>query len=177
MTWMTKSDNPNRAGRHCGMLFLLLLLISANAWALSSDKDQPIEVEADGVEINDSTGVSTYVGNVIISQGSMRLDADRVTIFQKNKRTDKVVATGRPVKFEQKPDGKRGVIKGHANRVEYYATSEMVELIGNAKLTQKGDTFASDRIRYNRKQELVQAGSRAEGSQRVKIKIQADSVN
>jgi len=153
-----------------------LLLLSSQALALSSDKDKPIEVEADGVEIDDSKGTQVFTGHVVITQGSFRIAADQVTVYNKNKKTDKIIATGKPVKFKQRPDGKKSDVHGRALRIEYFAVSEIVELIDDAKLTQDGNTFASDRIRYNRKKALVQAGASAKGKQRVKIRIQPQNV-
>ena len=42
----------------------LLLLVPLTAAALSTDRDQPIELEADQAELDNSTGVSVYSGNV-----------------------------------------------------------------------------------------------------------------
>ncbi|MCU7958411.1 MAG: lipopolysaccharide transport periplasmic protein LptA [gamma proteobacterium symbiont of Bathyaustriella thionipta] len=156
-------------------LFLLLLL-STQAAALSSDKDQPIEVDADGVELDDNKGTQIFSGDVIITQGSFRVTADKVTVIRSNDKTDKIVAIGKPVKFKQRQDGKKTDVRGQALRIEYFADSEIVDLINKARVTQDGDVFASDRIRYNRKKSLIQGGSKAGGKQRIKIRIQSKNL-
>jgi len=153
-----------------GWLGIVLLLVSGSVWALSSDKDQPIELEADSVEIDDRTGISTYQGNVVIRQGSIRITADKVTVYQKDKRTDKIHAVGEPVTYQQvTDDGKE--VNGRARQAEYHTASDELYLIGNALLTQGKDSFASDRITYDRKRALVKAGASAQGKERVRITI------
>ena len=66
-----KSSNRGAGRGARAMIFALCLgFVPAALWALASDREQPITVEADGVEINDRTGVSVYKGNVVIRQGS-----------------------------------------------------------------------------------------------------------
>ncbi|MBA1331005.1 LptA protein, partial [Candidatus Endoriftia persephone str. Guaymas] len=64
-------------------LLLLLLLLPLQARALSGDREQPIYLEADSVEIDEASGVSVYIGNVVVSQGSMRLEADKMWIHRR----------------------------------------------------------------------------------------------
>ncbi len=153
------------------LLGLALAAWSGTAPALSSDKEQPINLEADSVELDEGTGVSVYQGNVDLKQGSMRLEADKVTVHLAGSRPSKVVAEGRPVKFQQRPDNSKQLIEGRARRAEYRMDSEELVLIGGATLTQGKDSFASDRIVYDRVQARVKAGAAAQGKERVKITI------
>jgi len=58
-----------------------LLIIQANwAQAESSDRDQPIDLEADSVQVDDAKQTSTYVGNVILKQGSLLIKADKLIV-------------------------------------------------------------------------------------------------
>ena len=154
------------------LLLILPLLLPAVPAALESDKEQPILVEADGADINDRTGISVYTGNVIITQGSIRLEADKVTITQRESESDHILAEGKPVKFQQQQEGQQEPIRGQAQKTEYYMDSEIVYMTGDAVLRQGKDTFKSDRITYDRRKAQVRAGSSAEGSQRVRISIQ-----
>jgi lipopolysaccharide export system protein LptA len=153
------------------MAVLGLILLPGAAPALETDREQPILVEADGVEINDRSGVSTYTGNVVIRQGSIRIEADRVTVHQKQPESDKVIAEGDPVRFQQQPDDGE-LIKGRARRAEYQVDSELLYLVGDAWLSQGSDSFASDRITYDRGRALVKAGASAQGKQRVRVTIE-----
>lgn len=143
-----------------GLSAVLLLVWAAGAPALSGDQKQPIQVEADGVEIDDGKQVSIYTGNVEVQQGSMRLRAEKITIHHRQSRQPyRIVAEGRPARFRQlvKKDGKE--VKAQAKRMEYDANSEEILLIGKAVLTQGKDSFRSDRILYDRNKAVVKAGA------------------
>jgi len=147
-----------------------LLLACAGAAALESDRDQPIELAADSVDIDEGKGLSTYKGDVDLRQGTIRVRADVVTVHQNGRKPSKIVAQGRPVKFEQQST--KGPVKGEAQRVEYEVNSENLVLIGDAVLTQGNDSMRSDRIIYDRVKSVVKAGAAAEGKQRVRISIE-----
>lgn len=154
-------------------LLLILMLGSGTALALSGDKNQAIELEADSVDIRESEGFSVYQGNVVLRQGSIEVMADKVTVDHKDGKPSKVVASGNPVRFRQSPGDDKPDIKGQANQVEYRVDSEELILSGKARLTQGKDSFASDRIVYDRVKAVVKAGAAAKGSERVRITIQA----
>lgn len=155
---------------HHTKLFILLLSLcfSLPAFALSSDKDQPIEMAADGVDVDEAKALATYKGNVELVQGSMRLNADTVTVKRQPNKTHLITAIGK-VRFSQKSN--KGPVTATANKAEYQAHSELLRLIGKAKLTQNGDTIRSDRITYDRARHKVKAGAAAKGKERVRITI------
>lgn len=152
-------------------VIMLMLFWGNQVFALSNDKDQPIDIAADSVDMNEAKGISIYKGDVELNQGSIRLLADKVTIYNRAKKPHKVVAIGRQVKFRQLPDNSKHYIQGRANRAEYLVDSEELTLIGNAELKQAKDTFRSDRIIYDRVRSVVKAGAAAKGKERVKITI------
>lgn len=151
---------------------IALLLPPLAAFALTADKNQPVNVEADSVQIDDKKGVSIYKGNVVITQGSLRLDADTVTIYNPNKGLDKIVAEGGPAHFKQRPDNKDEDTRAQAARIEYHAADEKILLLNNAHIWQDKNEFSGDKIEYDTKQNLVSASKSATGSGRVQVTIQ-----
>ncbi|WP_078117921.1 lipopolysaccharide transport periplasmic protein LptA [Thiosocius teredinicola] len=151
------------------LLALLLVVLTATATALESDKQQPIQLAADSVDVDQSKGVSIYRGDVDLRQGSIHLQADVVTVQHRGKKPSKIVAEGRPVKFSQQSN--KGPVKGQARRAEYEVNSENLVLIGDAVLVQGKDSMRSDRIVYDRVRSVVKAGAAAKGKQRVQITI------
>jgi lipopolysaccharide export system protein LptA len=161
--------------KQLALLITILLLVSAPfaAVALEGDVSKPIEVEADSVEIDEKSGKSTYKGNVILTQGSIQLKADRITVIQHKKKSDQIMAVGNPATLTQKSGkGKKGV-KGRSKRMEYSVDSDILYLIGNATLIQGKDTFKSDRIAYDRRKALIKGGTSAKGKQRVRVTIKS----
>jgi lipopolysaccharide export system protein LptA len=153
------------------LIFTLCCLISNSAWALSTDKDQPVSIEADSVDIDESTETAIYRGNVILIQGSINLNASRVVVHKFQSDNAHIEATGKQVQFSQKQDKTGELIKGRADKAEYGINSARLELTGDASLVKGNNTFKNDRIIYDREKAVVQAGSSAKGSERVKITI------
>lgn len=154
-------------------LVLCALLAAGEARALSSDKDQPIRIEADSVVIDDGRGIATYRGNVHYSQGSAQLRADEVVVYSADrKQVDKVVATGAPASFRQRPDNKDEDIRGEARRIDYFATEGRIVLEGDGHLFQGQNEFAGDRIEYQIGAEVVKALRAPDSGARVQVIIQ-----
>ena len=158
-------------------LSLLLLLLTGTASALQSDLQQPITVEADGMDIDEGQRTNTYRGNVVLHQGTITLKADKVTVILGSKpgESNRVVAEGKPATLQQLPDGKQEYVVGRANRLEYSVDQETLVLTGNASLRQGQDNFKSDRIVYDRAKAMIRAGASAQGNQRVRVTIGSQS--
>jgi len=153
------------------LLLTLCLCLPSTGFALKTDKNQPIYVEADGVDLDDKKGISIYKGNVVLTQGSIVLKADKLVVTQKKSKKDHIEATGKPVTFQQQVEGKKAMVKGRARKVDYASDSEILYLTGGAVLTQGKDTFKSDKITYDRARAVVKAGASAKGSARVRVTI------
>ncbi|MGK2953656.1 MAG: lipopolysaccharide transport periplasmic protein LptA [Thiobacillus sp.] len=128
---------------------LCAALLASPALAEKADRDKPVNLEADSVTLDDMKKISIYEGNVILSQGTMMLRADRIQVSQTAAGLDKVVATGRPVSFRQKIDGREEYIEGVSDRIEYDSVNSQLELIGQARLRRNGDELRGARISYN----------------------------
>lgn len=135
-----------RRGVHAA---LCAALLASPAHAEKADRDKPVNLEADSVTLDDIRKISVYQGNVVLSQGTMMLRADRVQVTQNADGLDTVLATGRPVSFRQKVDGRDVFIEGFANRVEYANATSQLELIGEAHLRRGSDELRGAQISYN----------------------------
>ena len=146
------------------LLGLGLLFSAASAWALPSDRDQPIRVQADSAELDDAKGVAVYRGGVVITQGTLKITGDTVTITQDaNGDIDVFTAVGKPAYYEQKPAENKAVVQAYGLTIQYFAANERIVLIDQAKVIQEGNTFESEKIVYDTQRQIVNAG-RATGS-------------
>jgi len=128
---------------------LCAALLGAPAHAEKADRDKPVNLEADTVTLDDVRKVSVYQGNVVLSQGTLMLRADRVQVTQNASGLDKLSATGRPVAFRQKLDGRDEFIEGYADRIEYDSVNSQLEMIGQAQLRRGDDELRGAQISYN----------------------------
>ena len=147
---------------------MMLLALPLYSHALPSDANQPIKLLADKATYSERTGVTSYSGNVIITQGTLKLTADDITMNLSPQRIiNSAVATGRPATMQQVITPEKGLAKGQANTIDYNAVTGIITLTGNAKLTQNGASFAGNVIRYSLKAGDVEAT--AGGNQRVEL--------
>lgn len=137
---------------------LLLLFLSTQAYALSSDVKQPVHIEADSAEFNKAAGTAVYTGNVEIKQGTLEISASRVDIIAPNNEIKEIKAKGQPIKFKQKMDDGKNA-NGQAANMVYFVKQKRLLLTGNARLNQDRDTFASNRIEYMTATGQLRAGN------------------
>jgi len=108
-----------------------------------------VNVSADKIEVNQKTGRSKYIGNVVLVQGTLRIEANEVTVHLRNGELDKVFANGNPVTFRQLLDGQPEEIHGSALRVQYFALENRVDLFDRVSFRQGEDVFKSPVVHYN----------------------------
>lgn len=140
-----------------------LLLCSLTAQALPDDPQQPITIESDSAERNEQTGLTEYRGNVVIRQGSVLIDADRVTIHYKDNKVSRIVSLGTPASYQQQPQVEGGMVIARGEIIEYKLADDMINLKNNASLSRNGTLIKGERITYDLKNETWKAkgGDRA----------------
>ena len=137
---------------------VIAISINAHAWALSTDKDQPIEIQANSAELDDKKGVTVYHGNVVVTQGSIRMTGDTMTVhYTKDQDLDTVVMEGHPATYRQLPDKSEVYDEAEALRMEYYQLKTLIVLIDNALVKQEEFRFSGNRIEYDTKLSQIRA--------------------
>lgn len=155
--------------RAVGCLALGLGLLAARAQALPEDREQPIHVTADAaVQENDTV---TYKGNVVIVQGTIRIAADQVLIYHDKGKLQRAVATGKPVRFQEQPDLKGGLVTGHAGTLIYYNADQRVELIKDALVDRDQSTLKGQRIEYLLATKVLRADGAAANTQSGRVEM------
>jgi lipopolysaccharide export system protein LptA len=121
--------------KHAAIAALLVLALPAAALAQGSgllgkhDTDKPVEIEANKSEYDDKAKTVTYSGNVIVTQGAIRLRADTLKSEQTNNR---ILANGKVVVTSPTS----GTVTG--NNGIYDLTRKIVTLSGNVVLNKPG---------------------------------------
>ncbi|MFI3220719.1 MAG: lipopolysaccharide transport periplasmic protein LptA [Methylococcales bacterium] len=156
-------------------LILLLGFYSAVAFALDSDKDQPINIDSNTATYDDAAATSIYTGKVVSIQGSLRVESDKLVVYFKDGEAEKLVFTGKRAKFRQTPKEGDEDITGEALTGEYYPKKNLLVLIDEATVWQGNGTYSSKLIEYDSRNSVVKAGETASDDKRVHVTLQPKS--
>jgi len=140
------------------LLMTLLTSIPASVWALSSDRDQPVNITADRMRADERQGISRYQGDVFLKQGSLEIRGDELTVHLQEGAVTRIIAVGEPAKLQQQPDN-REMVYSEARRMEYNTRSGELLLIDNARVKQGANRFSGTRIHYDTRNSIVTANS------------------
>jgi lipopolysaccharide export system protein LptA len=138
----------------------LALCFAAPAQAEKADREKNIEFQGDSGGGNAETKTGELVGHVIITQGTMTIQADRVTFRQNADNSLSATAYGDPVRFREKRDGTDDYYEGFAQRIVYDGEKRFVELFENALLKKSGNEIRSNYISYSAATENFSAEGR-----------------
>ncbi len=136
-----------------------LILLAPLASAEKFDVEQEIKISSSRQAADLKNKIFSYIDNVIISQGTLTINADLVQVITQDKSENKTyIAKGSPATFEQTlEDG--SPINLQANEIRYEPAKNIVVISGNALLTQEGSEVSGSKITYNFETEYVNAES------------------
>ncbi|MFV1872235.1 MAG: lipopolysaccharide transport periplasmic protein LptA [Oleiphilus sp.] len=151
------------------LLSLFFFMVNPS-YAIDPNSQEPIEIESDQATLNDKTGSSTYSGNVIISQGLSRLEAEYITVNSKERKITSIKATGSPAHFVQQSAEKATSTHGYGNAITYNTENESLTFKGDARLIQAENSFSGEVIEYD----VVKKAIKAKGDESIgsRVKIQ-----
>ncbi len=138
------------------LLSLSLLVFSNRAQAEAADRDKPIDLEADSVKVDDARQTSTYSGNVILTQGTLVIRADRLIVREDSEGFQHSTSLGNPTTFRQKREGKNEYMEGSAQRIEYDGRMDKVQLYTKAWVKRGEDIVHGDYIMYDANAEYAE---------------------
>ncbi|QPK62681.1 lipopolysaccharide transport periplasmic protein LptA [Methylomonas sp. LL1] len=144
-----------------------LLLIMRPVFALDTDSEQPVYVDSDNAVYDEKSEISTYTGNVVATQGSIRIDGDKLVVYLKEGAITKLVATGKPSKFEQLPAVGKDKMYGEGLINEFYPDKNLLIFMKNASVWQGDAKQSSEYIEYDTKNSLLKAGEPSSDGKRV----------
>ena len=141
------------------LAFTVLISLPLPNLALPGDNQLPINIQSDrATQKTLEQGEKTeYFGNVVMTQGSLLIDADHIIIHSKDRKVTMITAEGQPATFQQRSNPKKQPIKAWANSINYLLLTETVVLTDEANIEQAGATVSGNRIEYNIASEQVKA--------------------
>ncbi len=149
---------------------LLALTLAAVGWlaagtahAEKADRDKPTNVEANQMFYDESKQVNTFIGNVVLTRGTLVMHAEKLLVRQDSagyQYATMYAIAGGVTKFRQKRDGGKDLwIEGYAaDRIEYDTKTEVAKLYKNAKVKMLDTGRVTDEVEG----ELISYDSRTE---------------
>jgi lipopolysaccharide export system protein LptA len=164
------------------LFFVLALLAFAPAHAEKADRTKPVNIEADHVDVDDAKQVATFVGNVVLTQGTLIIRGDRMIVNQDADGFKTGIAYGDLASFRQKREGYDEYVDGYGERIEYDSKADKVQMFVRAYLKKGNDDVRGNYISYDATTEFFrvigggkQAASAGNPEGRVRAIIQPKS--
>ena len=147
---------------------LLAALLPLAAQAKTSDRNAPMDVEADRTDAmlgDDSDSILT--GNVRITQGTLDVGADKAVIHRKSGDISEVTLTGAPATLKQLADNGEQM-NAHARQIVYTLSTDLVVLTGGVVIEQPRGNLRGETIKYDLKTGRLDGGG---DGKRVQMRI------
>ena len=157
------------------LALLMLLLAACHTQALPQDAEQEMVIFSDTAELDRKAGIVIYKGNVVLTQGTLTINSDRLMILRNGDVLEKAVAEGKPAVFKQQLSADQGLTTAEGQRIDYFALRKEIHIKGQGRLLQEGNEFNGEKITYDMTRERILATSENdEGttSERIKVVIQ-----
>ena len=138
--------------------FMLALLFTSDmSFALENDKQQPINIESSQAEADYKNGTTTYTGNVLLTQGSLKIQADQLIIYRGDKRVNSIISKGLPARFQQQPFINKPPVYANALTITYDLIKEILLLEGDVFIELDGSTHQGEKYEYNLQNQMLSA--------------------
>lgn len=139
---------------------------AAAAHGLPQDSAEELVIQANEAVYDAKTGVNVLTGAVRIDQGSLRIEASRVTTTNADERLSRIVAEGapeRPATLRQRIRPGEPVVTARAAHIDYAVTEGRLELRGEAFLKQGEREVGGDVVSWDIEEGRVSARSNQPG--------------
>lgn len=150
------AERARAAVRAAALALWCMLSPALPAHAEKADREKPIRIEADRVTVDDAKQLAVFEGNVVLTQGTLMIRADRMQIRQDSEGFKYGTAWGNLAYFRQKRDGYDEYIEGWSERIEYDGRADRMQMFNRALLRRGQDEVRGSYISYDAASEFFQ---------------------
>lgn len=129
---------------------LALLAVSPATHAEKADRSKKMEIEADQPgKVDIRNKVITFNGNVVVTQGTMKIRADSIQVKEDADGFQSGTATGGPgglARFTQKRDNLNEWVEGEARTIQFNGKDSRLTLTGQASTRRLNGTEVADQV-------------------------------
>lgn len=146
------------------LLAALLLLYTSTCFAERADRDKPLHLSSDQMLMDDAQQISTFTGNVQLTQGTMLIRGDKIVVVQDKEGYKHGTAYGNTASFRQKREGLDEYVEGYGERIEYDTRAGTVDFYVQARVKRNLDEVRGEHITYSEKTEIFQVNVNSNGA-------------
>jgi lipopolysaccharide export system protein LptA len=117
----------------------------------SQNRDQPIQIEADSLEMRDKQKQATFSGNVKVVQGDTTMTSKKLVVFYESKNQQPAGATTGNAKAAKSAPPMQSAVPGPDGS----SSIRRLEAIGNVVVTQKDQVVTGENAVFDTKTNLV----------------------
>jgi lipopolysaccharide export system protein LptA len=151
---------------------VVLGLVSMSSWALPSDQNQPLNIQADQAVIDQRKGVSTYRGKVHVVQGTMEINGNELIMHHDDAgKPTSITINGSLATYKQQIQLNEPEVHGEATQMLYMTNSDILTLIGKARVTRGTDVVEGEKILYDRQNDRILANGETTGRGQGRVQI------
>ena len=144
--------------------------------ALESDRQQPLEVNADTTDGTLGDGVTTLRGHVEVRQGTLFIQADEAEVDKAEGKVRKITLRGETAYLQQEIE-EQGLVKARAKLIEYEVANGMVVFTGAAEVEHPQYEVSGDQLRYDLNAQHFEGVGDEAGQGRIRIRLDPEVIN
>lgn len=142
------------------------------SWALPSDQNQPLNIQADQAVIDQRKGISTYRGKVHVVQGTMEINGNELIMHHDDAgKPTSITINGNLATYKQQIQLNEPEVHGEATQMLYMTNSDILTLIGKARVTRGTDVVEGEKILYDRQNDRILANGESTGNSQGRVQI------
>jgi len=153
---------------------MILLALPFPLAALQTDRQQPLEVNADATDGTLGDGMATLKGNVEIRQGSLLIQSDIAEVEKVEGRVRRFELRGKPVHLQQEIENE-GLVTAEALKIEYIVATGIVTLTGAADVVHPQYHISGEVLEYDMNSQHFK-GSGGDNNGRIRIRLDPEVV-
>lgn len=153
---------------------MVLLASPLTVFALKTDRQQPLEVNADATSGTLGDGMATLKGSVEIRQGSLLIQANTAEVEKVDGRVRRFELNGTPVHLQQEIE-EEGVVMAEAMTIDYEVATGIVTLTGSADVIHPQYHISGEVLEYDMNTQHFK-GSGGDNNGRIRIRLDPEVV-
>jgi len=156
--------------------WLCLCCVSLPLAALESDRQQPLEVNANSTDGTLGDGITTLRGDVDIRQGTLHITADEAEVSKVDGRVNSVTFRGKPAFLEQEIE-EQGLVQATARTIEYQVANGLVTLTGAADVKHPQYQISGELLTYDLNIQHFEGSADGNGNGRIHIRLDPEVID